>query len=157
MHCTECGFANPDNAKFCGGCGTPLKVERPRKPEAERRQLTVLFCDLVGSTALSERLDPEDLRTVVREYQSTCVEVIERYEGRVAQYLGDGVLVYFGHPVAHEDDARRSVHAGLEIVKAVGALGDRLDIDDVTLSVRVGIHPTSRLGSKARRSRTPCC
>lgn len=155
MHCAECGFENPGNAKFCGGCGTPLKVGRPQKPEAERRQLTVLFCDLVGSTALSDRLDPEDLRAVVREYQSACVEVIERYEGRVAQYLGDGVLVYFGHPIAHEDDARRSVHAGLEIVKAVGALGDRLDIDDVRLAVRVGIHTglvvAGEVGSGERR------
>jgi len=100
-------------------------------------------------------LDPEDLRAVVREYQSTCVEVIERYEGRVAQYLGDGVLVYFGHPVAHEDDARRSVHAGLEIVKAVRALSDRLEIDDVTLAVRVGIHTglvvAGEVGSGKRR------
>jgi class 3 adenylate cyclase/predicted ATPase len=84
---------------------------------AERRQLTVMFCDLVGSTALSTRLDPEDLREVVRQYQQTCAEVIQRHEGYIAQYLGDGLLVYFGYPTAHEDDARRAVRAGLEIVQ----------------------------------------
>jgi Adenylate and Guanylate cyclase catalytic domain len=79
--------------------------------EAERRQLTVLFCDLVGSTALSAQLDPEDLREVVRAYQTTCAEVIQRFDGYIAQYLGDGLLVYFGYPQAHEDDAQRAVHA----------------------------------------------
>ena len=74
-------------------------------PEAERRQLTVMFVDLVGSTSLSGELDPEDLREVVRAYQSTCTEVIHRYDGYVAQLLGDGLLVYFGYPQAHEDDA----------------------------------------------------
>jgi class 3 adenylate cyclase len=87
----------------------------------ERRQLTVLFCDLVGSTALSERLDPEELREVVRAYQKTCTEVIRRYDGHIAQHLGDGLLVYFGYPVAHEDDAQRAVRAGLEIIEALCA------------------------------------
>src|SRR5712691_9727148 len=82
-------------------------------PEAGRRQLTVLFCDLVGSTALSAQLDPEDLREVVRAYQEACAKVIARYEGYIAQYLGDGLLVYFGYPLAHEDDAQRAVRAGL--------------------------------------------
>jgi class 3 adenylate cyclase/energy-coupling factor transporter ATP-binding protein EcfA2 len=86
---------------------------------AERRQLTVMFCDLVGSTALSEQLDPEELREVVRAYQETCAAVIGRYDGHIAQYLGDGVLVYFGYPVAHEDDAQRAVRAGLGIVEAI--------------------------------------
>jgi len=74
-----------------------------------------MFCDLVGSTALSERLDPEELREVVRAYQSTCAEVIARYAGLIGQYLGDGLLVYFGHPAAHEDDAQRAVRTGLEM------------------------------------------
>ena len=78
-------------------------------PEAERRQLTVLFCDLVDSTALAARLDPEELREVVRAYQAACAEVIGRFEGHIAQYLGDGLLVYFGYPLAHEDDAQRAV------------------------------------------------
>ena len=81
-------------------------------PEAERRQLTVLFCDLVDSTALSSQLDPEDLREVVRAYQETCAKVIARFEGHIAQYLGDGLLVYFGYPLAHEDDAQRAVRPG---------------------------------------------
>jgi class 3 adenylate cyclase/tetratricopeptide (TPR) repeat protein len=85
----------------------------------ERRQLTVLFCDLVGSTELSTRLDPEDLREVVQQYQQTCGEIIQRHEGYIAQYLGDGLLVYFGYPTAHEDDARRAVRAGLEIIEAL--------------------------------------
>lgn len=90
-----------------------------QSPEAERRQLTVMFCDLVGSTALSEQLDPEDLREVVRAYQQTSAAVIERFGGSIAQYLGDGLLVYFGYPVAHEDDAARAVRVGLEIVTAL--------------------------------------
>jgi class 3 adenylate cyclase len=95
-------------------------------PDAERRQLTVLFCDLVGSTALSAQLDPEDLREVVRAYQEACAKVIARYEGHIAQYLGDGLLVYFSYPLAHEDDAQRAVRAGLGMVEAVGQLNTRL-------------------------------
>src|SRR5262249_6537198 len=87
-------------------------------PEAERRQLTVMFCDLVDSTKLSSQLDPEDYREVVRAYQSTCTEVIQRFDGHVAQLLGDGLLVYFGYPQAHEDDAQRAVRAGLGILAA---------------------------------------
>jgi len=77
-----------------------------------------MFCDLVGSTALSAQLDPEELRKVVRAYQEACAAVIRRYEGHIAQYLGDGLLVYFGYPAAHEDDAQRAVHTGLGIVAA---------------------------------------
>jgi class 3 adenylate cyclase len=97
------------------------RLSDPRPTTAERRQLTVMFCDLVGSTALSAQLDPEELREVVRAYQQTCAEVIQRYEGHIAQYLGDGLLVYFGYPTAHEDDARRAVRAGLEIIEALRA------------------------------------
>jgi class 3 adenylate cyclase len=95
-------------------------------PEAERRQLTVLFCDLVDSTVLATQLDPEDLREVVRAYQDTCTKVIARFDGHIAQYLGDGLLVYFGYPLAHEDDAQRAVRAGLGIVEALGPLNTRL-------------------------------
>jgi predicted ATPase/class 3 adenylate cyclase len=110
-------------------------------PEAERRQLTVLFCDLVDSTVLASQLDPEDLRAVVRAYQDTCAKVIARYEGHIAQYLGDGLLVYFGYPLAHEDDAQRAVRAGLGIVEALGALNTRLTADHgVHVAVRLGIH-----------------
>ena len=92
------------------------------RADAERRQLTVMFCDLVGSTALSHSLDPEPLRELLRSYQQTCGRVIERYDGHVAQYLGDGLMVYFGWPKAHEDDAERAVRAALEIVEAVNAI-----------------------------------
>src|SRR5262252_912768 len=92
---------------------TPRRPVESRAPEAERRQLTVLFCDLVDSTALATQLDPEEWREVVRAYQDTCAKVIARFEGHIAQYLGDGLLVYFGYPQAHEDDAERAVRAGL--------------------------------------------
>src|SRR5215471_20185765 len=94
----------------------------PQTPEAERRQLTVLFCDLVDSTALARQLDPEELREVVRAYQEACAKVIALFEGHIAQYLGDGLLVYFGYPRAHEDDAQRAVRAGLSMIEAVGQL-----------------------------------
>src|SRR5512145_1738798 len=110
-------------------------------PEAERRQLTVLFCDLVGSTQLSGQLDPEDLRAVVRVYQEAAAKVIQSYAGHIAQYLGDGLLVYFGYPTAHEDDARRAVHTGLGIVQAITTLNTRLKAQyGVQLAVRLGIH-----------------
>jgi class 3 adenylate cyclase len=123
----------------------PAQVASPsvesRIQEAERRQLTVMFCDLVGSTSLSGELDPEDLREVVRAYQSTCTEVIHRYDGYVAQLLGDGLLVYFGYPQAHEDDAQRGVRAGLGMVEAVGQLNMRLAQErGMSLAVRLGVH-----------------
>src|SRR5215472_16557881 len=107
--------------------GTPaLAGGRPGAPPpagegmvgAERRQLTVMFCDLVGSTALSARLDPEDLREVMGAYHAAIAEVIGRFDGFVAKYMGDGVLAYFGYPQAHEDDAERAVRAGLAVVGA---------------------------------------
>src|SRR5262245_39089939 len=110
-------------------------------PEAERRQLTVLFCDLVDSTALASQLDPEDLRAVVQAYQETCAKVIARYDGHIAQYLGDGLLVYFGYPLAHEDDAQRAVRAGLGMIEALDQLNTRLAQErGVHLAVRLGIH-----------------
>ena len=103
--------------------GRRLSPRTPRTrcspAEAERRQLTVMFCDLVGSTALSTQLDPEELREVVQPYQETCTAVIQRYDGYIAQYLGDGLLVYFGYPAAHEDDAQRAVRTSLEIVEVL--------------------------------------
>jgi predicted ATPase/class 3 adenylate cyclase len=113
----------------------------PRPPEAERRQLTVLFCDLADSTRLASQLDPEDLREVVLAYQTTCAEIIQRFDGYIAQYLGDGLLVYFGYPQAHEDDAQRAVRASLGILDAMGRLNTRLEQHQgVRLAVRVGIH-----------------
>jgi class 3 adenylate cyclase/tetratricopeptide (TPR) repeat protein len=113
----------------------------PPSPDAERRQLTVLFCDLVDSTALASQLDPEDLRAVVRAYQATCAEVIQRFDGHIAQYLGDGLLVYFGYPQAHEDTVQRAVRSGLGMVEAMGTLNTRLEREyGVRLAVRLGIH-----------------
>lgn len=106
---------------------------------AELRQVSVLFCDLVGSTQLSDKLDPEELREIVREYQGVAGEIIHRYEGYVAQYLGDGLLIYFGYPHAHEDGARRAVSAGLEIIEAVKGLNVRCPLV-LPLAVRIGIH-----------------
>jgi predicted ATPase/class 3 adenylate cyclase len=107
--------------------------------------LTVLFCDLVGSTPLSARLDPEELREVIRAYQETCTETIHRFEGYVARYIGDGILIYFGYPLAHEDGARRAVHAGLQIVEALPELNAHLReafpiLQTAPLEVRIGIH-----------------
>src|SRR5262249_32126739 len=101
----------------------------------ERRQLTVMFCDLVGSTELSSRLDPEDLREVIGAYDKCVAETIGRFDGFVANYMGDGVLAYFGYPQAHEDDAERAVRSGLGLIDAVG----RLDVKAVKLQARVGI------------------
>src|SRR4029453_14164169 len=134
--CPGCGRDVQPTAKFCPACGTPLTGQPlapaltdqsaeavvpaaprafvPSTAEAERRQLTVMFCDLVGSTALSAQLDPEDYAAAVQQYQQTWTGVIHRHEGHLAQYLGDGLLVYFGYPTAHEDDARRAVRTGLE-------------------------------------------
>ena len=154
--CPSCRFLNEPAERFCGGCGAPLPTSTatsgpPKEsaaastsapPGGERRQLTVMFCDLVGSTALSERLDPEDWRTVVRDYQRTCATVIYRFEGQIAQYLGDGLLVYFGYPLAHEDDAQRAVQAGLDIIAALRA-GDDSDGESnrvTAVEARIGIH-----------------
>src|SRR5215471_17246124 len=159
--CAQCGFENPSRFKFCGACGTPLtgqtltpsspqeqstpqvaiSAPEPRSPDAERRQLTVMFCDLVDSTKLSSQLDPEVYRDVVRAYQSACTEVIQRYDGHIAQLLGDGLLVYFGYPVAHEDDAQRAIRAGLGILNTMGDLNTRLQQEKgIQLAIRLGIH-----------------
>jgi len=114
----------------------------PTRPgrDAERRQLTVVFCDMVDSTALSARLDPEDLHEVMRRYQETCAEVVARFEGHVGHYIGDGILAYFGYPKAHEDDALRAIRTGLDIVDAIRRLDGELEGYGVSLAVRVGIN-----------------
>ena len=108
--------------------------EDARYQRGERRQLTVMFCDLVGSTALSEKLDPEELRSLLHAYRTLCGDVIARYDGFVARYVGDGILTYFGWPTAHEEDAERAVRAALEIVHTVKRASSTED-----LSVRIGI------------------
>jgi class 3 adenylate cyclase/predicted ATPase len=113
----------------------------PLAAEAERRQLTVLFCDLVDSTEMASRMDAEDWREVVRHYQETAAAAIESFEGHVAQYLGDGLLVYFGYPRAHEDDAERAVRAALGVMDATEGLNEHLEQDHgVRLGARIGIH-----------------
>src|SRR6188768_1384086 len=112
--CQRCQASVPHGWRFCGACGQSLDLG---SSEVERRQLTILFCDVVDSTVLSERLDPEDWRDLLTSYHRTCEEVIAHYEGRVVQFLGDGVLAYFGYPIANEDDAVRAIRASLRIVE----------------------------------------
>ena len=111
---------------------------------AERRQVTVMFSDLVGSTALSARMDPEDLREVISSYQKCVAETVRRFGGFVAKYMGDGVLIYWGYPQAHEDDAERAVRGGLELVAAVGGLKTH-----ATLQTRVAGREACQTGSRA--------
>ena len=113
----------------------PVAAMEPKTQDtAERRQVTVMFSDLVGSTALSTRMDPEDLREIISAYQKCVAETVRRFDGFVAKYMGDGVLIYFGYPQAHEDDAERAVRGGLELIQAVAALKS-----SVSLQTRVGI------------------
>jgi len=150
--CAACGHVNAAGSRFCAQCGTklgepaaapaaaakppPATPPAPRPTTAaERRQLTVMFCDLVGSTALSTRLDPEDLREVIAAYHKCAAEVVARFSGFVAKYMGDGVLVYFGYPEAHEADAENAVRAGLALVDAIAALGE----GEARHQVRIGI------------------
>ena len=126
-------FANP-GAAASATFAAEATTSGPASEAAERRHVTVMFIDLVGSTALSARMDPEDLREVMATYQTCVAETVRRFDGFVARYLGDGVLAYFGYPQAHEDDAEQAVRAGLDLVAAVAALKSR-----VSLQTRVGI------------------
>ncbi|MCX4247186.1 adenylate/guanylate cyclase domain-containing protein [Paraliomyxa miuraensis] len=154
--CPSCSATVEDTARFCSSCGTRLQASAPAptpapaartgsgtedRLRAERRQLTVMFCDIADSTKLSEQLDPEDLMAVVRRYQSTCAQVIERFGGSIAQYLGDGLLVYFGYPTAFEDAPTRAARAGLEMLEALDTLNEGLERElGVTIKIRLGIH-----------------
>ena len=146
--CSACGSENPPGKRFCADCGAAsgtgpsalqeAPVSAAGTPSAERRQLTVMFADLVGSTALGTRLDPEDLREVIATYHDCITGLVTRFGGFVARYFGDGVLVYFGYPQAHEDDPERAIRAGLAIAEAVGRLST-LAGPAGTLSTPVGI------------------
>ena len=145
--CTHCGFVNPP-FKFCGECGSPLAtveqtakaIAPPQTGEAERRQLTVLFCDIVNSTAFNEQLDPEELRNLLTAYRACVMEVVLAQEGHIARYFGDGILVYFGYPIAHEDAAHRAVRAALGIVAAIDMLNPYLHTTfDVEIRTRLSI------------------
>jgi len=150
INCIACGHANAAGSRFCSQCGAKLgeaapavtaaaaaPMPAPPRPSisAERRQLTVMFCDLVGSTALSTRLDPEDLRDVIAAYHSCTAEIVARFGGYVAKYMGDGVLVYFGYPEARETDAENAIRAALALVDAIG----QLFADGGGHQVRVGL------------------
>ena len=136
--CRVCSEPLPGTARFCSACGSSARVD---VAPSERRQLTVLFCDMVGSTELSERLDPEDLGDLLNSYQRVCRDAIVRHGGHVSQYLGDGVLAYFGYPVAHADDAERAIRAALSILETIKltnqGIGKRLREE---VHVRVGLH-----------------
>src|SRR6476660_8538568 len=117
-----------------------LVIEPVRRHDAERRHLTVMFCDLVGSTALSSRLDPEDMWEVIRAYRAACARVIATYDGIIARFVGDGILAYFGYPRAHEDDAERAVRAGLDIIAAIGPLEARVEKRaEVRIAIATGL------------------
>jgi class 3 adenylate cyclase/predicted ATPase len=125
----------------------PPAVTEPKPQDAaERRQLTVMFCDLVGSTALSARLDPEDLRGIIGAYHRCCTELVERNGGFVAQYMGDGVMAYFGYPQAHEDDAERAVRAALAAIEGVAALHGSQRLQ-VRIGIATGLVVTGEIGS----------
>jgi len=152
VKCPHCGASSLKGAKFCNECASALqasvsvpKIQADEKVQGERRHLTVLFCDLVSSTELAARLDPEEWRDIAAQYQRSAGEAVMRLGGHVAKYLGDGLVVYFGYPQAHEDDAERAVRGGLAIVDAIALLNDRLAAVQtaVKLAVRVGIHTGS--------------
>ena len=152
--CANCGFLNPP-FKFCGECGMPLDgtsrshelpatdtvpIEQTLPHGAERRQLTVLFCDIVDSTAFTEKLDPEELRNLLEVYRTCIMEVVFAQNGHIARYFGDGVLVYFGYPIAHEDAAHRAVRAALGIIAAIETLNPHLHTTfGVEINVRISI------------------
>lgn len=135
MTCPSCSFQNPPGFKFCGSCGAGLHTTP--KPEAERRQISVMFCDLVGSTDLSSAIDAEDLRELVRAYQAICAEVFEKNRGHVAQYLGDGILAYFGYPVASEDSPAKAVESAFEIHERIAEWNKTVPQN---IRIRTGIH-----------------
>lgn len=151
MRCNACQCDNPPDARYCTRCGTAVapSVDAPQATDTvaasmgglERRSVTIMFCDLVGSTALSGRLDPEDLGTVLLAYRETVSNTVRKFGGFVARYVGDSLLVYFGYPLAHDDDAVRALQAAMQIRTDLAQLSTRLaDLAGGTLSVHIGIH-----------------
>jgi class 3 adenylate cyclase/tetratricopeptide (TPR) repeat protein len=149
LNCPACAAVNSGDANFCKKCGTRLtadsspttlsaEAEPHGGPTGERRHLTVLFCDLVGSTGIASQLDPEEWRETVAGYHRSVAEAITRFGGHVAKYLGDGVMAFFGYPQAHDNDAERAARAGLAIIEAIAKLNQRPG--RTRLSARIGIH-----------------
>src|SRR5712692_6174909 len=147
--CTKCGAENSPTSNFCGKCGSslgapvsPSVAETPpvpvREPPGERRHLTILFCDLVGSTSMAAQVDPEEWRATVAGYQHAAAEAMTRFGGEVVRYVGDGVMAFFGYPVAHDNDAERAVRAGLAILDAIAHLNEQPG--HAKLAVRIGIN-----------------
>ena len=138
--CQHCGFDVAVGFRFCGNCGKPVKHYAGTfglEITAERRNLILMFCDLVGSSALAERLDPEDMLQVVNNYQTVCADIVGNYGGHVAQYLGDGILIYFGYPRAQDNDAERAVLCALDIQKAIADSGR---IGGTAVRARIALH-----------------
>jgi len=138
MRCPSCHSDNPSQFQFCGKCGVSLA-------NAERRHLTVMFCDVVGATLLSEQLDPEDFHDIIAMYQEACTAIVRRFSGYIARQSGDALLVYFGYPEAHNDAAQQAIRTGLALCAALPNLNACLQNAPVPhltspLQVRVGIH-----------------
>ena len=139
LRCPNCGHENRDEARFCDACAAPLR--KAAETGEQRKTVTVLFCDVTGSTALGERLDPESLRGVMARYFDTARLVIERHGGSVEKFIGDAVMAVFGIPVLHEDDALRAVRAASDLRDALGALNEGLQADyATTLELRIGVN-----------------
>ncbi|HYX89052.1 MAG TPA: adenylate/guanylate cyclase domain-containing protein, partial [Gaiellaceae bacterium] len=134
--CPRCGASSSESARFCAACGAALGADA----REARKIVTVLFCDLVGSTSLAERLDPEALRRVLAQYFARSREAVERHGGRVEKFVGDAVFAVFGVPVAHEDDALRAVRAAVELREAIAGLNAELSLLGVELTLRIGVN-----------------
>ena len=147
--CPSCGSENAETAKFCSECGTPLVRSTSRSRE-ERKVVTVVFADLVGSTARAEQLDPEDVRAILAPYHERLRHELERHGGTVEKFIGDAVVGVFGAPVAHEDDPERAVRAALAIQEAIAELNEA----DPALELEVRIGVQHRRGARRAR-RTP--
>src|SRR3989440_5519151 len=137
--CSNCGAENREGARFCDACGAPLAEAAP--PREVRKVVTVLFCDVTGSTALGERIDPESLRRVMARYFETAKAIVERHGGTVEKFIGDAVMAVFGVPAVHEDDALPAVRAADELRAGLGALNDELERSYGTrLELRMGVN-----------------
>src|ERR671914_1993624 len=162
MHCGSCGTENPAGASFCMACGTqldqvaaaaPLPPRAPEQPPEERRQVTVLFADLSGYTAVAERMDPEAVKALVDRALMRLGQEVEGYGGTVDKYIGDNVMALFGAPIAHEDDAERAVRAGLGMQAAMGEVNQGLP-SGVHFDLRVGVNTGEVLAGAVGESYT---